>query len=69
MGITSMALQKLPVKIQEFVRDFFLKLKSAQTLTLEEEMKVFADELKTHFSESEIERLARNSKYVQREGW
>jgi hypothetical protein len=68
MGITSMALQKLPVKTQEIIRNCLFKLKSSQTLTLEEEMKVFADELKTHFSESEIERIARNSKYVQREG-
>lgn len=63
-----MTLQKLPKKVQEAVRHCFFEHKIVKTLTLEEEMKVFSDELKKHFSEAEIERLARSSKYVQRSG-
>lgn len=66
--MTLMTLSKLPVKLQEKIRIYMMNQKTAMILTLEEEMKVFADELKSHFSEEEIERIARSSKYVQRKG-
>lgn len=68
MGRTSMALHKLPLELQEKIKNCLLTQEIVNTLTLEEELKLFADELKRFFTEEEIEKIARNSKYVQRKG-
>lgn len=65
MGRTSMSLHKLPLNLQEDIRKSLFKQEFTYTLTLEEEMKLFADELKSFFTEEEIERIARNSKYIK----
>ena len=68
MGKTSMALQKLPIKLQVEVKNYFFMQKIASTLTLEEEIQIFASELKNYFSREELEEIARESGFVQRKG-
>lgn len=68
MGKTSMALQKLPIKLQIEVKNYFFTQKIANTLTLEEEIQIFAAELKNYFSREELEEIAREVGFVQRKG-
>jgi hypothetical protein len=53
-----MALHKFPEGLQE----------SMESLTLEEEIQLFADELKEYFSIEELEKIAREVGFVQRQG-
>ncbi len=63
-----MALPKLPVKLQEEIKIFMSKQKIIIALTLEEEIGVFAEELKNYFSKKELEKIARKVGFVQRKG-
>lgn len=51
-----MALQKAPKEIH------------SNTLTLEEEMQIFAEEIRNYFSKEELEEIAREVGFVQRKG-
>jgi hypothetical protein len=63
-----MILHKLPIKSQTEIKTYFYKLKISKVLTLEEEIQIFAEELKSYFSIKELEQIARQVGFVQREG-
>jgi hypothetical protein len=67
-GVIKMILHKLPIELQSEVRTSFYKLKISNALTLEEEIQIFAEELKSYFSNKELEQIARQVGFVQREG-
>jgi hypothetical protein len=60
-----MILHKLPLELQAAIRLSF-KLQMANTLTLEEEMQIFAEELKSYFSKTELEILANEVGFMRR---
>jgi hypothetical protein len=61
-----MILHKLPLELQTEVKAYFCQLKMAKVLTLEEEIQIFAEELKNYFSNKELEQIARKIGFVQR---
>lgn len=63
-----MKLHILPAGLQAEVKTYFYKLKISKALTLEEEIQIFADEIKSYFSSKELEQIARQVGFVQREG-
>lgn len=63
-----MMLHKLPLKLQEEVKKYLSREKTANVLTLEEELEIFAEELKNYFSKKELEKVAREEGFVKRKG-
>lgn len=63
-----MTLQKLPLELQKEIRKSFSTQKITNTMTLEEEIQIFAEELKGYFSKEELEKIAREVGFVQRKG-
>lgn len=64
----SRMLNRLPLKLQKKIIQNLPCNLSINTITVEEEMKLFADELKEFFTKEELEKIARRVKYVQRKG-
>jgi hypothetical protein len=65
MGGLDMILHKLPIKLQNQIRKSFLNY---YYYTSENELKLFANELKKYFSKNELEKIARGKKFIQRRG-
>lgn len=60
-----MGLHKLSIEIQTKVKLF---LRKDNKNSLEDELKIFSEELKKYFSENDLDKLARKIGFVKRKG-